>query len=111
MYLYLGKKGCEITWVKGERILYNRTILISNIELTFKEYLRETLQRVVNTINVSKNNLNDYEKKKLESLQRIQSFILASHTGARTQALRMKRKGLQLPDMKPTDDQSTDWED
>ena len=49
---------------------------------------------------VSKNNLNDYEKKKLESLQRIQSFILASHTGARTQALRMKRKGLQLPDMK-----------
>lgn len=57
LYLYLGKKGCEITWVKGERILYNRTILISNIELTFKEYLRETLQRVVNTINVSKNNL------------------------------------------------------
>ena len=57
LYLYLGKKGCEITWVKSERILYNRTILISNIELTFKEYLRETLQRLVNTINISKNNL------------------------------------------------------
>ena len=57
LYLYLGKKGCEITWVKGQRILYNRTILISNIELTFKEYLRETLQRLVNTINISKNNL------------------------------------------------------
>ncbi|MEL1229542.1 MAG: hypothetical protein VW833_07030 [Candidatus Neomarinimicrobiota bacterium] len=57
LYLYLGKKGCEITWVRGQRILYNRTILISNNELTLKEYLRESLQRIVNTINVSKNNL------------------------------------------------------
>ena len=57
LYLYLGKKGCEITWVRGSRILYNRTILISNNELTLKEYLRESLQRIVNTINVSKNNL------------------------------------------------------
>ena len=51
------KKGCEITWVRGPRILYNRTILISNNELSLKEYLRESLQRIVNTINVSKNNL------------------------------------------------------
>ena len=57
LYLYLGKKGCEITWVRGSQILYNRTILISNNELTLKEYLRESLQRIVNTINVSKNNL------------------------------------------------------
>ena len=57
LYLYLGKKGCEITWVREQRILYNRTILISNNELTLKEYLRESLQRIVNTINVSKNNL------------------------------------------------------
>ena len=57
LYLYLGKKGCEITWVRGPRILYNRTILISNNELSLKEYLRESLQRIVNTINVSKNNL------------------------------------------------------
>ena len=57
LYLYLGKKGCEITWVRRSQILYNRTILISNNELTLKEYLRESLQRIVNTINVSKNNL------------------------------------------------------
>lgn len=42
--------------------------------------------------------LTDHEQRKLDTNQRKHAFILASHQGARTQALRMGRKGLMLPD-------------
>jgi hypothetical protein len=42
--------------------------------------------------------LNDKDKKQLEANQRRQAFIAAAAQGARTQSLRMQRKGLQLPD-------------
>ena len=110
------KMGCPVVakgCYGGLRILQDNEAvdyLNSQANAGLRKHRRKTGQLFTH---VSKKNLNDYEKKKLESLQRIQSFILASHTGARTQALRMKRKGLQLPDMKPidNDDQSTDWED
>ena len=42
--------------------------------------------------------LNEHQKREHETNQRKHAFILASHQGARTQSLRMQRKGLQLPD-------------
>ncbi len=42
--------------------------------------------------------LNDHQRRELEANQRKHAFILASHQGARTQSLRMQRKGLCLPD-------------
>ena len=57
IYIFMGKKGCELTWVKGRRILYNRSILVSNQELPKESYLRETLPRVVKTISISLNTL------------------------------------------------------
>ena len=42
--------------------------------------------------------LSEHDKKQLENNQRRHAFILAAQQGARTQALRMQRKGLQLPD-------------
>lgn len=41
--------------------------------------------------------LNEHEQRQLDTNQRKHAFILASHQGARTQALRMGRKGLELP--------------
>ena len=43
-------------------------------------------------------NLNDHQRRQLETHQRKHAFILASHQGARTQSMRMQRKGHQLPD-------------
>ena len=57
LYIYFGKKDCEVTWIKGKQILYNRSILVSNQILDFNDYIRETLHRVAKTISVSKNNL------------------------------------------------------
>ena len=57
MYLFLGKKACEVTWIYGKRILFNRSILISNQDLDIDAYLRESLPRLVNTIGVSRNQL------------------------------------------------------
>jgi hypothetical protein len=42
--------------------------------------------------------LTEHEQRKLDTNQRKHAFILASHQGARTQVLRMGRKGLMLPD-------------
>jgi hypothetical protein len=42
--------------------------------------------------------LGDKDKKQLEANQRRHAFIAAAAQGARTQSLRMQRKGLQLPD-------------
>lgn len=43
--------------------------------------------------------LNEASAKKLDAHRRRHAFIAASAQGARTQALRMQRKGLQLPEM------------
>ena len=48
--------------------------------------------------------LDDHGKKSLEASQRKHAFIAAAAQGARTQALRMIRKGLSLPDFKPNTD-------
>ncbi len=42
--------------------------------------------------------LNEHQRRELDANQRKHAFILASHQGARTQSLRMQRKGLCLPD-------------
>ena len=53
LYLYMGIKGCELTWIQGHRILYNRTILISNQAISEASYLNEAIPRIVRTIKVS----------------------------------------------------------
>lgn len=53
LYLYMGIKGCELTWIQGHRILYNRTILISNQAISGASYLSEAIPRIVRTIKVS----------------------------------------------------------
>lgn len=53
LYLYMGIKGCELTWIQGHRILYNRTILISNQAISGTSYLSEAIPRIVRTIKVS----------------------------------------------------------
>jgi len=50
---------------------------------------------------VDQSNLTDHQRRELEGHQRKHAFILASHQGARTQSLRMARKGLTLPDYRP----------
>ncbi len=47
---------------------------------------------------VDRTALNDHESRQLETNQRKHAFVLAAHEGARTQSLRMARRGLQLPD-------------
>ena len=47
---------------------------------------------------IDSSNLNEHQKRQLETDQRKHAFVLAAHKGARTQSLRMQRKGLQLPD-------------
>ena len=49
----MGIKGCELTWIKGSRILYNRTILISNQAISEASYLSEAIPRIIRTIKVS----------------------------------------------------------
>ena len=53
LYLYMGIRGCELTWIKGGRILYNRTILISNQAISEASYLSEAIPRIIRTIKVS----------------------------------------------------------
>ena len=53
LYLYMGIKGCELTWIQGHRILYNRTILISNQAISEASYLSEAIPRIIRTIKVS----------------------------------------------------------
>lgn len=48
--------------------------------------------------------LDEYGQKSLEASQRKHAFIAAAAQGARTQVLRMQRKGLSLPDFKPNND-------
>jgi hypothetical protein len=49
---------------------------------------------------IDASSLNDHQRRELDTNQRKHAFILASHQGARTQSLRMQRKGLCLPDFK-----------
>ena len=53
LYLYMGIKGCELTWIKGNRILYNRTILITNQAISEASYLSEAIPGIIRTIKVS----------------------------------------------------------
>ena len=55
LYIFFGKKDCEITWVRGSQIMYNRSIIITNQAIGINEYVREILHRVVKTIDISKN--------------------------------------------------------
>ena len=57
---------------------------------------RTKTTQLMTSIDVSR--LNDHQKRELDTNQRKHAFILASHQGARTQSLRMQRRGLQLPD-------------
>ena len=41
--------------------------------------------------------LNDHQRRQLECNQSRHAFVMAAHKGARTESLRMQRKGLQLP--------------
>jgi len=56
---------------------------------------RAKTQQMFNSIDV--NELTTHERSELESRQRRQAFVLAAQQGARTQSLRMQRKGLTLP--------------
>ena len=60
---------------------------------------RTKTQQLFSHIDSSK--LDEKSKNTLESSQRRRAFIAAAARGARTQALRFKRKGLQLPDFTP----------
>ena len=53
---------------------------------------------------VDASQLTDHQQRELETHQRKHAFILAAHQGARTQGLRMQRKGMTLPDYR--DDKS-----
>ena len=46
---------------------------------------------------VDADQLTEHEKRELEAKQKKHAFVLAAHQGARTQSLRMQRKGLKLP--------------
>ena len=59
LYIYMGQKGCELTWVKGRQILHNRTVLVSNQILPEKSYIRETIPRIVRSIDVTLNQLQE----------------------------------------------------
>lgn len=60
-----------------------------------RKHERKTHQ-LMTAVDVS--NLNDHQKRQLETDQRKHAFVLAAHKGARTQSLKMQRRGLQLPD-------------
>ena len=57
LYLYMGEKGCELTYIIGSRILYNRTILISNHTMSDSSYLSESIPRIIRTIKISLDSL------------------------------------------------------
>ena len=59
LYIYMGQKGCELTWVKGRQILHNRTVLVSNQILPEKSYIREIIPRIVRSIDVTLNQLQE----------------------------------------------------
>ena len=59
LYIYMGQKGCQLTWVKGRQILHNRTVLVSNQILPEKSYIRETIPRIVRSIDVTLNQLQE----------------------------------------------------
>ena len=56
---------------------------------------RTKTQQLFTSVDTSK--LTDHERQELVARQNKQAFILAAHQGARTQSLRMQRKGLTLP--------------
>ena len=75
----------------GEAAVY----LNAQANAGLRKHERKTHQ-LMTAVDIS--NLNDHQKRQLETDQRKHAFVLAAHKGARTQTLRMARKGLQLPD-------------
>jgi len=53
---------------------------------------------------INADKLSKHDRDQLETNQRRQSFIAAAAQGARAQSLKMQRKGLTLPDFKPSKD-------
>ena len=82
----------------GVRVLTDAeaaTYLNAQANAGLRKHERKTHQ-LMTAVDVS--NLNDHQRRQLETDQRKHAFVLAAHKGARTQSLRMQRKGLQLPD-------------
>ena len=53
---------------------------------------------------IDPNQLDEHGRRQLESNQSRHAFVMAAHKGARTESLRMQRKGLQLPKYGDTKD-------
>lgn len=84
----------------GVRVLTDAEAVIylnSQANAGLRKHKTKTLQMMTC---IDSAGLNDHQKRELETNQRKHAFILASHQGARTQSLKMQRKGLQLPDFK-----------
>ena len=84
----------------GVRVLTDAeasTYLAAQANAGLRKHERKTHQLLTS---INTNNLNDHQRRQLETEQRKHAFVLAAHKGARTQSLRMQRKGLQLPDYK-----------
>ena len=84
----------------GVRVLTDAeasTYLAAQANAGLRKHERKTHQLLTS---IDTDNLNDYQRRQLETDQRKHAFVLAAHKGARTQSLRMQRKGLQLPDYK-----------
>lgn len=82
----------------GVRVLTDAeavTYLNSQANAGLRKHKAKTTQ-MLTAIDAS--TLSEHQKRELDANQRKHAFILASHQGARTQSLRMQRKGLCLPD-------------
>ena len=86
-----GEQGGIRVLTDAEAVIY----LNSQANAGLRKHKNKTVQ-MMTCIDTS--GLNDHQKRELDTNQRKHAFILASHQGARTQSLKMQRKGLQLPD-------------
>ena len=84
----------------GVRVLTDAeavTYLNSQANAGLRKHKQKTSQMLTA---IDMGGLNEHQRRELETNQRKHAFVLAAHQGARTQSLRMQRKGLQLPDFK-----------
>ena len=89
----------------GILVLHDReavTYLNNQAESGLRKHKSKTSQ-LFNSVDTSQ--LSEHDARELSNHQRKHAFVLAAHQGARTQSLRMARKGLELPDVtKPQGD-------
>ena len=89
----------------GIRVLQDSeavTYLNNQAESGLRKHKSKTSQ-LFNSVDTSQ--LSEHDARELSNHQRKHAFVLAAHQGARTQSLRMARKGLELPDVtKPQGD-------